>query len=101
MLLEKRKPDIIKIVTVAANEDDLIESFKTMATLRKELKTAVSYHACGKAGSLSRILNPALGGHIVFCVDRYNGGSTMEQVDLKTARSAIDCLRKINGGRLS
>ena len=101
LFLEKRKPDIIKIVTVAANEDDLIESFKTMTALRKELKTAVSYHACGKAGSLSRILNPALGGHIVFCVDRYNGGSTMEQVDLKTARSAIDCLRKINGGRLS
>lgn len=64
--MEKRKPDIIKIVTVAANEDDLIESFKTMAALRKELKTAVSYHACGKAGSLSHILDPALGGHIFF-----------------------------------
>lgn len=47
------------------------------------------------------LFNPALGGHIVFCVDRYNEGSTMEQIDLKTARSAIDCLRKINGGRLS
>ncbi len=95
LFLEKRKPDIIKIVTLAENENDLIESFKTMAMLKKEVKTAVSYHANGTSGSLSRIVNPILGGHMVFCVDRYNEGSTMEQLDLKTARTVIDNMKKI------
>lgn len=95
MFLEKRKPDIIKIVTAAEDEEDLIESFKTMSVLKKEVKTKVSYHASGAAGSLSRIVNPLLGGHIIFCVERYNEGSTMEQPDLKTARKIVDEMKKI------
>lgn len=95
LFLEKRNPDIIKIVTFASDECALVESFKTMAALKKEVKTPVSYHTNGTAGSLSRIINPILGGHIIFCVDRYNEGSTMEQLDLKTARAIIDNMRKI------
>ena len=95
LFLEKRNPDIIKIVTFAADENDLMESFKTMAVLKKEVKTPVSYHANGAAGSLSRIINPILGGHIIFCVDRYNEGSTMEQLDLKTVKATIDNLKKM------
>lgn len=95
LFLEKRKPDIIKIVTFAADENDLIESFKTMTALKKEVKTAVTYHVNGAAGSLSRIINPVLGGHIIFCVNRYNGGSTMEQLDLKTVRATIDNLKRM------
>lgn len=95
LFLEKRNPDIIKIVTAAKDENDLIESFKTMAALKKEVKTPVSYHANGSAGSFSRIINPILGGHIIFCVDRYNEGSTMEQLDLRRVRTIIDNIKKI------
>lgn len=95
LFLERRNPDIIKIVTFAADENDLIESFKTMSALKKEVKTAVSYHTNGAAGSLSRIINPVLGGHMVFCVDRFNGGSTMEQLDLRAARTIIDNMKKV------
>lgn len=95
LFLEKRNPDIIKIVTAATNEDELVESFKTMVALKKEIKTPVSYHTNGKAGNLSRIINPILGGHMVFCVDRYSQSSTMGQVDLKTARNVIDGMTRI------
>ena len=95
LFLEKRGPDIIKIVTLAGCEEELVESFKAMTLLKKEVKTAVSYHAGGAAGSLSRIINPVLGGHMIFCVDRFNAGSTMEQLDLKTARSIVDNLKKL------
>lgn len=95
LFLEKRKPDIIKIVTFAADENDLIESFKAMTVLKKEVKTKVSYHTNGTAGSLSRIVNPILGGHIIFCVDRFNEGSTMEQLDLKTVKATIDNLKRM------
>lgn len=95
LFLEKRNPDIIKIVTIAENDNDLIESFKAINELKKEVKTKVSYHAGGKAGALSRIINPMLGSHIIFCVDRFNEYSTLEQLDLKTVRNIIDNMRKI------
>ena len=98
--LEKRSPDIIKIVTRAENQEDLAESFKTMVALKREIKTPVSYHAAGAAGMLSRIINPALGGQIAFCVSGYTESSTMEQLDLKTARSAVENMKKILGGVL-
>ena len=95
LFLEKRNPDIIKIVTAATNEEELLESFKTMMTLKKEVKAPVSYHANGKAGLFSRLINPVLGGHMIFCVDHFNEGSTMEQLDLKTAKMAVESLRKL------
>ena len=95
LFLEKRNPDIIKIVTSATNEDEMLEAIKTMLLLKKEVKTPVSYHANGKFGGLTRILNPALGGQIAFCVDRFSETSTMEQLDLKTAKTVIDCLNKM------
>jgi len=95
MFLEKRNPDIIKIVTTAESEDDLSESIKTMLTLKKEIKTPIAYHASGKAGMLSRIINPLLGGQIAFCVDRYTEASVMEQIDLRTARTIVDNMKKI------
>lgn len=95
LFLEKRNPDIIKIVTVAESEEDLFEAMKAMKMLTCEVETKVSYHASGKPGRLSRIINPMLGGHMVFCVDRFSESSTMEQLDLKTAKSVIDGLGKI------
>ena len=95
LFLEKRNPDIIKIVTYAENEDDLTESIKTMMVLKKEIKTPISYHTNGNAGMLSRIINPLLGGQIAFCVDRYNEGSTMEQIDLKTAAAVVENMKKL------
>ncbi len=95
LFLEKRNPDIIKMVTVAKNEEDLLECFKAMKMLKKEVKTATSYHASGAAGTLSRIINPILGGHMVFCVDRYKESSLMEQLDLKTVKAIVDNMKKI------
>ena len=95
LYMERRNPDIIKIVTAANNDDELFESIKTMKVLKKELKVPVSFHTNGACGSLSRVINPALGGHIAFCVDRFNEGSTMEQLDLKTAKLLIDNLKKV------
>ena len=93
--LEKRNPDIIKIVTKAENEEDLAESIRTMLLLKREIKTPIAYHANGKAGMLTRIINPLLGGQIAFCVDRYTEASVMEQIDLKCANTIIENVKKI------
>lgn len=95
LFLEKRNPDIIKIVTSATNEDEMLESVKAMTLIKKEVKTPVSYHANGAFGRLSRILNPILGGQIAFCVDRFTASSTMEQLDLKTAKLVVENMKKL------
>ena len=95
LFLEKRNPDIIKIVTRTENEEDLAESIRTMLLLKKEIKTPVAYHANGKAGMLSRIINPLLGGQIAFCVDRYTEASAMEQINLKCANTIVENVKKI------
>ena len=95
LFLEKRSPDIIKIVTIANTEEEAIESIKAMTILKKEVKTPVSYHAGGNAGAITRIVNPILGGQIAFCVDRFSESSTMEQLDLKTAKTNIDNMKRL------
>ena len=95
LFLEKRNPDIIKIVSLAETEDELVESFVTMKELKKNVKTKVSFHVGGKCGDLSRIINPMLGSHMIFCVDSYKQNSTMSQLHLETARGIIDSARKI------
>ncbi len=95
LFLEKRNPDIIKIVTIANTDEEMIESLKSMVALKKNVKTPVSYHAAGAKGRLSRVLNPVLGGQIAFCVDRYTGSSTMEQLELKATKQVVDNMLKI------
>lgn len=94
LFLEKRDPDVIKIVTRAEDEMQLAEAMRAMLMLKKEVKTPVTYHAAGKAGMLTRVLNPVLGGHMAFCVDRFTESSTPEQVDLRVARDVVENLKK-------
>ena len=82
-------------MTKANDENDLDESIRAMLLLKRELKTPVAYHANGRAGMASRMINPLLGGKIAFCVDRYDEASTMEQIDLRGAAATVDYLRKI------
>ena len=95
LFMEKRNPDIIKIVSIANNEDDLIESFKAMTALKREVKTPVTYHAGGKAGNLSRIVNPILGGHMIFCIDTFNSGSNVQQPCMRAVKPIVDNIEKI------
>jgi 3-dehydroquinate dehydratase len=66
-----------------------------MTLLKRELDIPVAYHATGKAGIPSRIINPLLGGQIAFCVEHYDEASDLNQIDLKTARKIVDSIRKI------
>ena len=90
LFLEERRPDVLKLVTVAKNEEDLHESIRAMMLLKKELRTPVTYHATGSAGSLSRIVNPLLGGHIAFCVERYEDQTFVGQPQIRAIREIFD-----------
>ena len=61
----------------------------------KRAQAAIAYHANGKAGMLTRIINPLLGGQIAFCVDRYTEASVMGQINLKCANTIVENVKKI------
>ena len=93
--LEKRNPDVIKIVCPCSSDEQLAESFGTMIALRKAVKCKVSFHLNGPKGKLSRIINPVLGGHLIFSIDGYTAADSPEQLDLATAKKALDAMNLI------
>ena len=96
LFLEQRGADVLKIVTSGADtEEQMIEAMRTMVALKKEVRTPVAYHANGKSGALTRIINPILGGHIAFCVDRYDEHSVMSQLDLRGAYAIVENIKRI------
>lgn len=95
LFLEKRKPDIIKIVTIANTDEEMVEAFKTMVTLKKEVKTPVSFHCGGLKGRITRVVNPCLGGFMCFCNDRYTHNSDFNQPLIETAKTIIDNIKKV------
>jgi len=94
LFLEARRPDVLKLVTVAKTEEDLYESIRAMMLLKREVKTPVTYHATGQKGALSRIVNPLLGGHIAFCVDRYEERTFVGQPQIGAVREIFDLVKR-------
>ena len=90
--LEKRNPDVIKLVCPCSSDEQLAESFGTMIALRKAVNCKVSFHLNGPKGKLSRIINPVLGGHLIFSIDGYTAADSPEQLDLATAKKALDAM---------
>ena len=96
--LAKRNPDVIKIVAPVDYDEQLAECIRTQLVLKKEFEGSgirVHYHGCNKAGSLTRLLNPLLGGYLIFCNDVFTESSNMDQLDLRTAKEVLDGLKKI------
>lgn len=91
--LEKRHPDVIKIVIPCTTDEELAENFKTMITLKKEITSCkIHFHCAGKKGKITRIVNPLLGAHLAFCIERFNASTNYEQLDLRSFAAMIRVL---------
>ncbi|MBQ9784912.1 MAG: type I 3-dehydroquinate dehydratase [Clostridia bacterium] len=95
LFLEKRSPDVIKIVGGCTNEEELSEALRAMPILKKEVQTRVHYHVAGPLGRITRLVNPLLGGHMIFCSNEQHVGANKEQLDLKTAVAAVNAAKKL------
>lgn len=93
--ISTRKPDIIKIVTLAEKEEDNVEALKAMLRLKKEIPCKVSYHLAGKPGKISRIINPVMGGFMMFCVNGTGVNNLPDQLDLKTTVDVVNNIKKL------
>ena len=95
LFLEKRKPDMIKLVTRCDTEEQMVEAFKSMVALKREVRTKIHFHCVGQKGALTRVVNPMLGSQLIFCLDRFTESSNLDQLDLKTAKLVRDNINNL------
>lgn len=94
--MENRNPDIIKIVTLAENEEQAAEAFSTMVELKKAITDRkIHFHCAGQAGKITRVVNAMLGTYLAFCVDEYTKGQDREQLFLKDFADAYGKISKM------
>lgn len=91
--MEKRGPDIVKIVSLCNSEIQLAEVIKTIITLRHELQTPFVYLGGGAVGSLSRIFGAALGNCLCFAVSRYDETHAFIQPPIHTVKNILEELK--------
>lgn len=93
--LEKREPDVLKFVFPCATDEELAENFRTMIVLKKEITScAVHFHCAGAKGRITRLVNPMLGAHLMFCNERFGINAHAEQLDLRTCVQLAEILRR-------
>ncbi len=69
--LEKRGPDVVKIVTSINTEEELAEALRTTIALNSELKTPFIHLCGGKYSRPHRFMCPVFGTSILFAVPQY------------------------------
>lgn len=87
--MEARGPDAVKIVNACLNEDQLIEAFKSTVALKREMKVPFQFQCHGENGKLTRVVGPMLGSMLVFCNQRYNPNTLLEQPPIHSMRSVF------------
>ncbi len=90
LALEKRDPDVVKIVTNTNTEEELAEAFATTMTLNRELKKPFIHLCGGKYSRLHRFVCPTLGVSILFAVSNYSDRYGFGQPTIKSMKAVLD-----------
>ena len=79
--MEKRGPDIVKLVTPVNTKEEVLVALKSVMELKANLKNAkFQYHCSGRLGRITRYIAPYFGASIVFATDHYNERADKEQL---------------------
>ena len=91
--MEKRGPDIIKMVMPVTSKDDVVNALNSVLRLNEAVKSAkVHLHCSGKLGRITRYVAPYFGSALVFATDYYNEKADREQLlisDFKSFHSQV------------
>ena len=90
LLQEERGADIAKIVTRADTEEELLDNFKAMTMLKKELNIPFLFLSNGRHNKLQRIIGPYFGNCMILCMYQYENHTSREQPLLRSAKQVMD-----------
>ncbi len=86
----ERGADIVKIVSFAQNEEQMIADFNIIHRLKKELKKPFLFLANGAYSQLIRQLGPVFGVCMYLCVQQYRPYNYKEQPQLRAMKTLRD-----------
>lgn len=87
---EERGCDIVKIVTRADSEEELLENLKAITLMKKELKVPFLFLANGRYCKIQRTIGPMFGCVMFLCVQQYDRFSSREQPLLRATREVLN-----------
>lgn len=86
----ERGADVVKLVSVAKTEEQMLESFRIIRSLKRNLDVPFLFLASGKYGRMVRQLGPSFGVSMYLCVQRYHPVTTKMQPILHAMRAVRD-----------
>lgn len=87
---QSRGADITKIVTCAETEEQLLNNFKAMTMMKKELDIPFLFLANGAHCKMQRIAGSYFGSCMTLCMQHYENHNSREQPLLRSARLVMD-----------
>ena len=87
---EERGADIVKIVTMANSDEEVIENLRASVMMKQELKVPFLFLAGGSHCKLQRAVGPMFGSVMYLCVQQYTPRDTREQPLLRAVRAVRD-----------
>lgn len=88
----RRGADVVKIVTKAETEEELISNFKVIQRIKKEISEPLVYLSGGKYSYTVRQIGIAFGVDICLCVEHYNELTYKLQPALSASKAIRDNL---------
>jgi hypothetical protein len=87
--MESRGADAVKIVNVGRNEDEVLETLKSVVALKRNLKVPFLLQCHGANSKLTRVLGPMFGSMLVLCNQRFTNYTFNEQPPIHAMRSVF------------
>jgi len=92
--MESRGADIVKIAMSVFSEEEMTQTYITMARLKQELKCHFFLVTMGQYGKTNRAIEGFLGSKIVLCAQEYNENSA--PMDQPLLRAMADVYRNVD-----
>lgn len=86
---QERGADIVKIVTGAETEEEMLENLRITSLLKRELKVPYLFLSGGKC-RLHRMIGPMLGCVMALCVEEHDALATKAQPNVHDVRIVYD-----------
>ena len=87
---QRRGADVVKIVTKAENNEQLLDNFKALTLLKENLKVPFLFLSSGSHGGIIRRIGPNMGACMYLCVYEHDEYSTKAQPLLSRLKAIRD-----------
>jgi hypothetical protein len=88
----RRGADVVKIVSIADDEEQMMVGLNAIHRLKRELDRPFLFLTNGRAGRLIRQFGPALGVCMYLCIEHFHPVNSKQQIPLRVAKQLRDCM---------